>query len=178
MKKAPMLMLALGIIAAASAQAGDRLKISTQVVAAGAIVSSSSREIDDGGTAHFSDGQFKEIETKVTVNCRTGINRWLNLFEPACDKPIIAKEQRPIGFNAEITAKTTSDGFVLLKVDGDYVQVLADRILAGGGADLHTADFRVTGLKSQSHNVFGAKLRIGNLAPPEDVVLTVEVVRL
>lgn len=127
-------------------QAAKRYTIHTEVMKGDQVVSSESKEIQNGGTAHFTEGKIKEIDDKVTVTCRTGVQRWLQFFKGRCNEPVREKKQVPIGFNAEIAAREGSDGSVLVDVQAHYVEVLREIIIPGVDADIHSAEFRDSSL--------------------------------
>lgn len=186
MLKLSKLFLAVAVVASvstahaneANGQAANRFSISTEVTKGGVVVSSGSQSIQNGGTAHFSDSQFKEIDAKVTVTCREGLKRWVNLFKPRCDEPVREVKQVPIGFKAEIRAQEVSDGRVMLNVAGNYVQVLSSQILPGAGADVRSASFRDSSLNSNAIIKPDTNLEITNGVGDQEIRLKVKVERL
>lgn len=134
--------------AQAQAQAAKRFAIHTEVTKGGKVVSKGIKEIQNGGTAQFSDAKFKEIDAQVTVNCRTGMQRWVQFYKPRCDEPVREVEKVAIGFNAEVGAREANEGNILLYVKGSYVDVISEYNLKGVEADLRAASFRDSSLNS------------------------------
>ncbi|BAW26747.1 hypothetical protein [Pseudomonas putida] len=132
----------------AEAQASKRFSIHAEVTKDGKVVSTGTQEIGNGGTAQFTDSKFKEIDSSVTVNCRTGWKRWAQFYKGRCDEPVREVENVSIGFNAKVGVREADRGNVLLYVDGNYVDVISEYNLEGVGADLRSASFRDSSLNS------------------------------
>ncbi|MFK1354877.1 hypothetical protein ACIUYZ_00995 [Pseudomonas aeruginosa] len=178
MQKLPMFALAAAAVISVPASAGERISIQTEVTMGGVVVSNATQEISKGGTAHFNDGRFKEIDANVTVTCREGISRWLNPFKPACDEPIREKEMLPVGFMADISAREASGDKFVVSVDGKYVQVLEEQKLKHGETELESASFRTQSLNSSMVVMANSELEIANGAGADEIKLKVKVQRL
>jgi uncharacterized membrane protein len=134
--------------AEAQAQASKRFSIHAEVTKDGKVVSAGTQEIENGGTAQFTDSKFKEIDASVTVNCRTGWKRWAQFYKGRCDEPVREVENVSIGFNAKVGVREADRGNVLLYVDGNYVDVISEYNMKGAEADLRLASFRDSSLNS------------------------------
>lgn len=128
--------------------ASKRFSIQAEVSKDGKVVSSSTQQVNNGGTAHFTDAKFKEIDTNVTVNCRTGLKRWLELWKSRCDEPEREVSKVAIGFNAKITAREFTNGNISINLKGSYVDVISEFDLEGVEANLRVASFRDSSLNS------------------------------
>jgi len=177
MNNVSMLLLVTALIVPTGVSASDRFAVQTEVTRSGKIVSTGTREVENGGIAQFSDGRFKETDAKVTTTCRSGLSRWLHPFKPACDE-VVEKEQTPIGFIADITPRVMSDGRIGLVINGKYVLVLGDSSAESNGGVLHTANFRPVILASTLSIKIGEKAVIRSGPAQDEVVLTVQVDRL
>src|SRR5690554_5919453 len=110
MQQLSKLFLAIALTASAAfahaadaeAQAPKRFSIHAEVTKDGKVVSTGTQEIENGGTVQFTDSKFKEIDTGVTVKCRTGWTRWKQFYKGRCDKPVREVENVSIGFNAKV----------------------------------------------------------------------------
>lgn len=157
------------------ALAAKRFAIQTEVTKGGKVVSAGTKEIQNGGTAHFTDAKFKEIDASVTVNCRTGWQRWAQFYKPRCDEPVREVENVAIGFNAEVGAREASDGDVLLYVKGNYVDVISEYNLECVEADLRAASFRDSSLNSSMIISPGQVVEITNGIEEDEIRLKLTV---
>lgn len=156
-------------------QAAKRYAIHTEVMKGDHVVSSGSREIQNGDTAHFTEGKIKVIDDKVIVICRTGLQRWLQFYKGRCDEPVRQKKEVPIGFNAEIAARESSDGNVLVDVRARYVEVLREITIPGVDADIHSAEFRDSSLNGSMILQPGEAQVLRNGPPGEEIILKLSV---
>lgn len=156
-------------------EAAKRYIIHTEVAKGIQVISVGSKEIQNGETAHFSDGKIKEIDGKVTVTCRTGLQRWLQFYKGRCNDPVREKKQVAIGFKAEIAAREGSDGNILVDVQANYVDVLREVTIPGVDADIHSAEFRDSSLNGSMILQPGETQVLRNGPPGEEVTLKLSV---
>lgn len=139
-----------------------RFAIHTEVTKGGKVVSSGTKEIENGGKVQFTDAIFKEIDTSVTVTCLSGWQRWVQFYKPRCTKPVREIESVPIGFNAEVGAREVNEGQILLYVRGHYVDVIKEYTLKGVEADMRTASFRESTLNTNVVVKAGEVVEVSN----------------
>lgn len=160
------------------AQAAKRFSIHTEVTKGGKVVSTGTQEIENGGTAQFTDSKFKQIDATVTVVCRTGWQRWAQFYKSRCDEPVREVENVAIGFNAEVGAREANEGKILLYVKGNYVDVIKEYNLEGVNADVRSASFRDSSLNSNMIVKSGEVVEITNGIEPEQIRLKLSINRL
>lgn len=160
---------------ASNATASTRYSVHAQVTKAGQVVSTSTQEVQNGGTALFSDSTYKEIDTNVTVKCREGWQRWLQFYKPRCDELNRDVERVTIGLKVQVATRATSNGKVLLSVKGNYVDVIREYTLPGVGADLRSASFRDSSLNSNAEVKYGQVFEITNGLADEEIRLQLTV---
>lgn len=183
MQQLPKLVLAVALVGTVSTvhaydletQAAKRYTIHTEVAKGDQVVSVGSKEIQNGDTAHFSDGKIKEIDDKVTVTCRTGLRRWLQFYKGRCNDPVREKKQVTIGFKAEIAAREGSNGNILVDVQANYIDVLREVTIPGVDADINSAEFRDSSLSGSMILQPGETQVLRNGPPGEEVTLKLSV---
>lgn len=155
--------------------AAKRFAIQAEVTKGGKVVSAGTQEIQNGGTALFSDSKFKEIDASVTVSCRTGWQRLVQFYKPRCDEPVREVQNVAIGFNAEVGAREASDGDVLLYVKGNYVDVISENNLEGVDAELRAPSFRDASLNGSMIIKHGQVVEITNGINDDEIRLKLSV---
>ncbi|MBM5458670.1 hypothetical protein H8F21_13965 [Pseudomonas sp. P66] len=122
MKHALLLAAAIFAIASPVLQAADRLQVNTEVTVDGKVVHHMTAYVANGEKIHYSRNKTHEVVTGVVAG-----------------KP--HKKLEPIGFEANITPRITSDGEVLITSSASYVGVNSESPDTSAGSSIKITDF-------------------------------------